>query len=325
MSKYRVKFARVGQQGVWLNSLGLSVKAMAEICACSERTIRDWRRERFLMDYEAMLALCKKTGNKKPKVSKIPRYQHLSAAGRKGGLAVVSKYGRIPIDDRFRLEEWKKWWQTKGQYKKNAIYSPKDFKKPRESAKLAEFVGIMLGDGGISNRQLTITLHSVDDIEYGKYVSELIKSLFNVPVRIRHKVVSEANDYVVSRIGLVEFCVDKLGLIQGHKIRGSADIPKWIKSSEAFSIACLRGLIDTDGSVFLHKYLSKGRIYQYKKLNFSNRSLPLLLSVYESMVNLGLNPKSRGSMICLDGQKDIVRYMKIVGTRNPKHLKRYLK
>ena len=35
------------------------------------------------------------------------------------------------------------------------------------------FIGIVLGDGGVSDYQVTVTLHAVDDKEYGNYVVNL--------------------------------------------------------------------------------------------------------------------------------------------------------
>jgi hypothetical protein len=325
MSEYQVKFHHALQQSRWLAATNLPVKTMAEVCNCAERTIRDWKREKFLMDYEALLALCRYTRSPKPKVKKVPRYRHLSEAGRKGGEVVYAKYGRVPTDSARRLSAWRKWWKAEGQYKQNTILVRKVVKRPRRSVFLAEFVGVMLGDGGISGRQLTVTLHAIDDREYGKYISSLITKLFDVPASVRRKRASVANDYVVSRTDLVDFCVEELGLVRGHKIEKGADVPDWIRRDRRFVIACLRGLIDTDGSLFIHEYRSKNRRYRYKKLNFCSRSPLLLRSVYDMMISLGLHPHVRGSMVCLDSQADVVLYMKLVGSKNVKHLKRYLK
>ncbi|MEX0912992.1 MAG: hypothetical protein WDZ56_00515 [Candidatus Paceibacterota bacterium] len=321
MSKYLAKFSRKGQQGNWLIATGLSVKDMATACRCSERSIRDWRREKIRMDYEALLVISDLAGLSLPPVTKVLRYGHLSKAGKKGGDAVVKKYGKVSIDENKRLSGWNKWWQTTGQYKTSTILTPLSFRKPRHSVALAEFVGIMLGDGGLSKRQLCITLHAVDDLKYGQYVTGLLERLFDVPVSVHRRKVSVANDYIISRVGLVDYCVAEVGLVRGHKIRNGANVPEWIRENKRFAVACLRGLIDTDGSVFWHVYKSKGKIYRYKKLNFSSGSTLLLSAVYQLMSDSGLNPHLRGQLICLDSQIDLNKYMKLVGTKNPKHLK----
>ncbi len=56
---------------------------------------------------------------------------------------------------------------------------------PKHSIHLAEFFGIMLGDGGINNPwQATITLNATKDREYSRYIKELIKFLFGLPPRV---------------------------------------------------------------------------------------------------------------------------------------------
>jgi len=42
--------------------------------------------------------------------------------------------------------------------------------KPERSSNLAEFIGIILGDGGITERQVTVTLHKHDDKDFCFYV-----------------------------------------------------------------------------------------------------------------------------------------------------------
>lgn len=323
--EYRAKFQN-GQQQVWIASLPLSVSEIATVCSCSERTVRDWRRERFLMDYACIEKLCVATNTSLPDVHRIPRYAHARTAGRKGGAAVVRKYGRVPVDESIRKERWRQWWETTGKYKNGGILVPKSIYKPRKNAKLAEFIGIMLGDGGISNAQLTVTLHSHDDREYGAYVSQLIQTLFATPVSIRPRRDSRATGYVVSRRELVLFCTNELGLKKGNKVTQQVDIPEWVKANRRFVIACIRGLIDTDGCVLTHSYKVQGKQYRYKKIVFTNRSKPLLDSVYTLLMQLGIRTRhTHQDDLWLDSRESVEQYMRIVGSNNPKHLKRYAK
>lgn len=189
---------------------------------------------------------------------------------------------------------------------------------------MAEFVGIVLGDGGISDKQVTITLNSRDDKEYSTFVIRLIKNLFGVKPSLYHDSKYLAMDIVVSRTKLVKFCTERLGLKKGNKIKQQIDIPDWIKKNKKFSIVCLRGLIDTDGSVFVHRYRVKEKWYSYKKLSFTSYSKPLRRSVYEIMKSNGLNPRlSKNRDVRLDSVEDIKKFFDIIGSSNPKHLKRY--
>ncbi|MBM4467703.1 MAG: hypothetical protein FJ014_19490 [Chloroflexi bacterium] len=51
---------------------------------------------------------------------------------------------------------------------------------PEKSPLLAEFIGIMLGDGSITDHQVTVTLNKTDDAEYANFIRELIGGLFGI-------------------------------------------------------------------------------------------------------------------------------------------------
>jgi len=323
----RVVFPK-GEQKKLINKilLKISIKEMAKLCNLSERTIRDWRREKFLMDFTALHRLCKKTNILLPSDIKLKdRYWYVKYGASKGGKAVWKKYGAIG-DPEYRKKRWYKWWKKEGKFKNNFIGKVKPIKKPAYSKNLAELVGIILGDGSIAKYQITFTFHSKDDKEYSNFVINLVKKLFNVPVGIHYDKRCMAANYTISRSELVNFCIKKLDLKIGNKVKQQVDVPNWIKQNKQYSNACARGLIDTDGSIFTHNYKVNGKMYGYKKLSFTNLSKPLITFVYKTMKNIGLNPRiSRKKDVCLDSIKDVQTYFKIISSHNPKHLNRYLK
>ena len=128
----------------------------------------------------------------------------------------------------------------------------------------------------------------------------------------------------ISRSGIIRFCVDKLGLKTGNKIKQQVDIPNWIKRNRRFSIACIRGLVDTDGCLFNHNYKVNGKLYSYKKLAFTSFSAPLRRSVFRVLKSLGMNPRLDRKDIRLESEEDVRRYFSIVGTHNRKLLNKYL-
>jgi len=323
----RVVFSK-GRQRSFINKIlsKISVKEAAEFCNLSERTIRDWRRERFLMNYESFKILAKKADSKIPNNIKLrDNYWYVSKGSSIGGIAVYKKYGRIGGDPEYRKKKWREWWRREGRYRKHPIINiTKSISKPKFSSNLAEFTGIILGDGGITERQVRITLHDKDDREYGQFVIGLAKKLFNVPVGISHVKKDSVINYVISRTELVRFCTGKMGLKKGNKIKQQADIPNWIKKNKSYCLFCLRGLIDTDGCIFTHRYKSKGKWYSYKKIAFTSFSTPLLKTVFKIFKNNGFNPRfARGIDVRLDSTEDVKRYFSFIGSSNPKHLKRY--
>ncbi|OGZ78126.1 MAG: hypothetical protein A2358_02110 [Candidatus Staskawiczbacteria bacterium RIFOXYB1_FULL_37_44] len=308
----------------------ITIIKAAKICDLSERTIRDWRREKFLMDKSAMLKLCKKAEVSVPINFKEENDFWYVYKGSKNGkslgtVACIKKYGFVGGDPKCRKEKWYKWWNKEGKYQKNGcIKDPFPIKIPHFSKSLAEFVGIMLGDGGITLNQISISTNSIADRKYGYFVKKLIKKLFQVNAKIYFIDSHTVMIISVSRKRLVEFCNKKLGLHIGNKLKQGLNIPSWIRNNPEFEKSCIRGLIDTDGSIFNEIHNVKGKKYSYKRLNFTSASPDLIKSVFNILEKNGLSPKLKNSRcVNIENREKIEKYFKIIGTSNPKHLKRY--
>jgi len=323
----RIAFKK-GEQRKFLlevaNSLNLNWKQLAVIVGVHDRTVRDWANEKSIMPYKTARILSIKACVQIPKDTKIINWkERLMTASKKGGEAKYKKYGSVGGNETKRKEAWRKWWNKEGKFKEQKILQKKPIKVPCKSVKLAEFVGIMMGDGGIAKYHTSITLNSRDDREYVAFVCKLIEKLFDVSPKIYVKKDSLAVDVVVHRKNLVEFC-QSIGLKVGNKLEQGLDIPSWIKRNKKYSIACVRGLVDTDGSVFTHKYKVKGKEYKYKKLSFTSCSIPLLQSVSNIFKDNGIKSRlARDIDVRIDSKKDMQSYFRLFGSNNPKHLKRY--
>lgn len=328
----RVIFHSKGQQKFLLRAvrnINLSWILFAERMGIHQRTLNDWRREKYSMPLGIVKKISLIAKVKVPKNIKIKEpfwyvYKGAKVGGKMGAIACFKKYGSYGGDPEYRKKKWYEWWEREGKYKSNIISAVKPIKKPNFSEKLAEFVGIVLGDGGITRSQVIITLHSENDKEYSKFVVNLIKKLFNVYIGTCHRKDSKAISYNVSRTELVHFCIEKLGLKQGNKIKQQVDIPYWIKQSKLYSITCVRGLVDTDGCIFTHRYKVNGKWYNYKKLCFTSYSEPLRQSVFNVLKDNGLNPRfAQGRDVRIDSIKEMRQYFRTIGSHNPYHLKRY--
>lgn len=323
----RVKFLKGRQRAFLLNAkkeLGLTRNEFSKLLGISIRGLTDWKNEKITLPIRVVNIICGKTGELFPKNTKmLDNYWYVSKGAKKGGLANYKKYGTIGNPEK-RKKKWWKWWNEKGKYTKHEILEPWPFKKPKYSKDLAEFVGIVLGDGGMTKNQVTITLHCVDDLLYSDYVVELIKKIFNLTVFKHKKKKCNAFDIRISRVGLVGYLVDEIGLKIGNKVKLKVDIPRWIKKKTSFQVACLRGLVDTDGSFFTHNYKSKGKSYSYIKIGFTSRSGPLLKSTSDILTKLKINHRitSDTYSIRIEAKRDVKKYLKMVGTHNPKHKKR---
>lgn len=213
----------------------------------SQRTLTDWTREKITISQVAAQTLSKLANIPIPKDHSIVYWRvRFQNAGKIGGRNKFVKYGSVSIDEKYRKEKWREWWDTIGRYKK----SPKGFqsimkiKIPEKSKLLAEFIGILLGDGSISAYHIGVTLSS-EEKNYIKYVSNLVQKLFGVSPKIFKHKFSRAVSIIVNRKLLVDFC-QRVGFKMGNKVKNQIDMPSWIKENQLFSQACIRGLFDTD-------------------------------------------------------------------------------
>ncbi len=304
--------------------LQVETRGIANILKVNTKTVLGWKKEKFSMPLFAVRHLSNKSSIEFPKNIKIKdRYWYVHKGSKKGGMALIKKYGRIPVDPQYRKEKWREWWNSRGKFMStNFPNKPLPFNRPKPSEDLAEFFGIMMGDGGATRWQISITLHHIDDLEYSLYVISLIKKLFDVVPSIIHVPRGSVNRIEVSRTGLVTH-IHSLGIVIGNKVKQEFDIPKWIKINSKYCVACVRGLVDTDGCVFKNKYKINSKWYSYTKIDFISASTPLRESVVYILRDLGMNPSISGRHVRLNSRKDVENYFKIVGSHNQKHLKKY--
>jgi len=225
--------------------------------------------------------------------------------------------------DKFILEKLADNWGRSIGGKKSPG-NTKSIVTPLESKDLAEFYGIMLGDGNltkikgykIGNYQIRIVGDSRNDRVYlENYVKILIEKLFSVRVNVSKMKDANALILVATSRELVDFLQIK-GFKPGDKIRNLLDIPDWIKENKEFLKFCLRGLYDTDGSVYK---LTNQNSYQ---ILFTNYNPVLLNSVRQSLLSLGIGVSkiSRGRDITITKKSELRKFLKEVGFSNIKHL-----
>lgn len=199
----------------------------------------------------------------------------------------------------------------------------KPIQTPLRGVALAKFIGIMLGDGGIRSRyQFTISFNRKTDGDFAGHVAQLIRRLFGITCKIFKRKGTLGADLVVSSARAVDFLL-KQGLVTGNKVRKQVDIPAWIKNDVEYCKACIRGLFDTDGSLYTHRYKVAGKRYEYLKLDFTSCSKPLLHSVHETLEAMGIKSSLRGVHITISAQRDVNRFLAVIGTSNSKFIDRW--
>lgn len=189
---------------------------------------------------------------------------------------------------------------------------------PKHSVALAEFFGIMIGDGGINNPwQANITVNSVADASYANYISKLCHRLFGILPAIHKRKERRALVISLASTSVVDFLV-KQGLSRGDKLKNGLRIPKWIFRRSAYQAACVRGLIDTDGCIFIHNHKVRGRVYKNIGLTFTSLSPELIFQVAGILEKFAIIPHitKRGRDIYLYRADAVAEYLKAFGTSN---------
>jgi len=182
----------------------------------------------------------------------------------------------------------------------------KDFSK-----ELAEFIGVMLGDGGIYQNQITIVIDSRDSL-LKDHIKNLFRNLFGLDLHEYKQKNQNAVKLYKCNKELVEMFL-KYGLKRGDKIKNEVSIPSWIKSKENYIIACLRGLMLTDGCVYYCKRERKTYV------KFTNRCFNLLNDFKEISSKVGFNfAKANKYNKTLYRQDEVARFINILNLANLK-------
>lgn len=305
----------------------LDRESLAKRIGISGRTLGDWQRGKFLPEKEKLLKLSQLSKVALPKpIETRENWWSGRINGGDGARARLIKHGCS-----YTLEQRQKGGRNSQSARRDnpEYYAslgcpiPRSFDFPdTNSNMLAEFIGILLGDGCIQPEQVSITLNSIADSHYILYVSALISKLFHYSPTTHSRFPTNATVILISGKDFTAKLISR-GMKVGNKITQQVDVPDWIKQSPELSRWCLRGMIDTDGGIFTHSYMIKGKKYVYQKLNFSNLSQPLRRFAYNTLKSSGLTPKYRdNNQVWLYSQKEVKKYLEAIGSSNYRLLKK---
>ena|SRR3989344_3984723 len=181
--------------------------------------------------------------------------------------------------------------------------------------KLAEFIGIMLGDGNICRNNLRITIHKME-IQYKHHIKKLFSELFKLELSEYPYKNSKSLQLYRWSEDLISL-LKKFGLKEGNKIKNKINIPDWILKNRKFTLSCLRGLIDTDGYLHYHK-----RDKQIS-VGFTNHSESLIYDFMNAALNLGFSFKRSGKDIRLYRKQEVEEFLNLINLANDRHLSKY--
>ncbi len=188
---------------------------------------------------------------------------------------------------------------------------------PEQCEELGEFIGVVLGDGHLSRKQVEIVLENPSEQGFAIRCSLLIKELFGLISVIRINPNENSLKLRVNSLSLVEFLLSK-GLFVGNKIKNDVGIPQFVFDNNVLLTSCIRGLIDTDGGIF-----SKDRKGNRAIIEFENRTVQLRKDFKTGLEKLGFTPSRSGGIsnsIRIQKQDEVRRFIKEIGFNNPKNL-----
>jgi len=219
------------------------------------------------------------------------------------------------------------WGRSKGG--KLSANNTKEFNIPNTDEKLAETFGIILGDGHLSEIKkgnkvrvycIRITGNSKTDKEYMySYIPNLFEEVFKEKGSVLKSKSINGCYFTIYGKNIVEFIKSK-GINPGNKIENNQGIPDWIKKDLNLLKYCIRGLIDTDGSIHLISKSNKNL-----RIDYTSYIPKLLNEVREGLILSGFHPSKiiNNQHIFLSRQEEVDRYVKDVGFANSKNLNRY--
>jgi len=150
---------------------------------------------------------------------------------------------------------------------------------------LAYIVGIALGDGNLSNPNGRATrLRITCDLKYLKLIQKIQASLAillpqnKVSIVKRPEKCIDLSCYSNKWKNILEWSANK-----GSKLIQGVPVPNWIKINHEYEINCLRGLIETDGSIYSDR--------KYRAVMLTNASYNLAKDVFQIMISLGFRPR----------------------------------
>lgn len=225
-----------------------------------------------------------------------------------GEIAVQLKIAEASVFDRLRRLNIKTIPEKKLKYRNQR----NDVRLPKRSERLAEFLGIMLGDGHVAHYQTFVTL-GTKELDYVRYVQVLMQELFKVKATISVKKSGYRDVYIGST--LITKWLKKQGLVQ-NKVATQVSVPKWIMSDKKYMRAFARGFFDTDGSIYNLRFGIQ--------ISLTNRSAPLLLALQDMLRKLGYRVSEASAYrIYITKRADVERFFKDVAPANLKHCRRF--
>lgn len=205
---------------------------------------------------------------------------------------------------------------------------------------LAEFVGAFIGDGCMSRyfvsqirkyrEEIQFTGAWKKDSEYYKeIISGSIKDNFGAGWRIYHRKDDDTVRFFIYNERVIKFLHD-LGYKFGPKAK-TIFIPTTILKNRKLSVSCLRGIFNTDGTVYSRyskRYGNHHRAYlNYKVVQFKSISKRLVKQIKlildrENIKTNRIIEDNAAYVLRITSQDEITKFISVVDLNHKYHIQR---
>lgn len=200
--------------------------------------------------------------------------------------------------------------------------------------KISELIGAIIGDGCIRYKPemnqyyLEIVGNKDEEKQYFDHLKNILKTEFNLDAHIKTRA-RGLRLKVYSKL-FVEFLINELNLHYNKEKGQNIIIPKQIIQNSELLKYCIRGITDTDGSLFLSK---KSHREDYPAIEISTTSKGLTLQLKEVLSNkfrIGFRtyqPKGFLTIyrLSLNGEGMVDKWYNEIGFSNQRNINRYKK
>jgi len=169
---------------------------------------------------------------------------------------------------------------------------------------LAYIIGVALGDGNLSNpNKRAIRLRITCDTKYPGLIKNIIRSIKVILPNNQVSIVKREKNYIdISCYSNKWKSLLGWGADSGSKYKQKVSVPKWIKANKKFTLLCLKGLFETDGSIYLDR--------KYIMANFVT-TIPNLAEDVTAMINkIGFKPNVQSLNYSYKKTRIIIRISK---------------
>ena len=208
----------------------------------------------------------------------------------------------------------------------------------RPSEKLAEFIGILAGDGYMGSikpgkdHSIMICGHIKDDKDYLEYINKkLVDPLFGIRMNsiLREKINNRL--LKIQSQGLLSFLI-AIGYKKKHCIVRS---PDWIWKKKSWVEHFIKGMFDTDGSISMKKNHGRFLFYPVIRIALKDDKLVRKIAKYlkeigftfwlgnESPLDKRTGKRYKRTVLQISGYPNVITWMNLIGTSNEKNRKKW--